>query len=90
MRLSGSKGTSKNTSKSKKWVEKVRRIEVTYVDETRSNEGCSGGDTERIIYQQPPMTSDRSGHVKITQLISQVDYLTFQEEQKPEPPSYSS
>jgi len=83
MRLSGSKGTSKNTSKSKKRVEKVRRIEVTFVDETRFNEGCSGEDTERIINQQPYMTSDRSGHVKISQLISQEDYFTFQEAQKP-------
>jgi len=36
------------------------------------------------------MTSDRSGHVKISQLINQVEYFTFQEAQKPEPPSYCS
>jgi hypothetical protein len=49
MSLSGSKGTSKNTSKSRKRVEKVRRIEVNFVDDTRSNEEGSGGDTDRII-----------------------------------------
>ena len=49
MSLSGSKGTSKNTSKSRKRVEKVRRIEVTFVDDNRSNDEGSGGDTDRII-----------------------------------------
>ena len=42
-RASKSGGTS---SKSRKRVEKVRRIEVTFVDDT--GEG-SGGDTDRII-----------------------------------------
>ena len=36
------------------------------------------------------MPSDRTGHVKISQLINQVEYFTFQEAQKPEPPSYCS
>ena len=47
--MSGSKGTSKSTSKSRKRVEKVRQIEVTFVDDTRSNEDGISVDTDRII-----------------------------------------